>query len=147
MPANPTLAEILDTAERLEREATPGPWEALEPAGQKFFCASGDERWWNICAPGHKYVARTEESLAAAEVMANNIEADAAFIAFARTALPLLVAVARSAVEMREAFAEYDAESQKVGPIGPSVDALERLDERIAAFDAFASGGEEKTNG
>lgn len=144
MPAEMTAAELVAEARRLDREATPGPWEAIEQVGQKSFGANRDKRWWNVCAAGHKYVARTEESLAAAEVMANNIENNAAFIAFARTALPRLVALVEAAVEMREATIALRRMSLLPFNEGLVAAAVKRLDHAEYAFDLLARGEKAK---
>ena len=92
-----TLAEILAEARRLDEAATKGPWEDCEDEdGIPVVCIPPEHEGpiaWNIRGgPGGR---------ADCLILTH---ADAAFIAFARTALPRLVAVAEAAMEMRKVF-------------------------------------------
>ena len=87
-----TLAEILAEARRLDEAATKGPWEDCEDEdGIPVVCIPPEHEGpiaWNIRGgPGGR---------ADCLILTH---ADAAFIAFARTALPRLVAVAEAAME------------------------------------------------
>ena len=84
-----TLAEILAEAERLDEAATKGPWRGVEgyPSGSVHGISGGDNNRKVVVFGG---IARS---------MSAEGQANAAFIAFARTALPRLVAVAEAAME------------------------------------------------
>ena len=122
-----TLAELLAEIKRLDEAATKGPWTAREPTGQTI--SPRDEkgrRFMLLHAPANKFLGRLEEFPDCAEITANNIDTDAAFIAFARTALPRLARVAERAMALREMWDEF----------------VDDMDERIAAFDRAARGDE-----
>ncbi len=79
--ADDPLTAALERLSAIEQAATPGPWEILD-----------EDEIWSQAKPGH-----------VAETMCN--PADAAFIAEARTAMPLLVAAVRAALEKADEWA------------------------------------------
>lgn len=103
-----TLAELIEEGKRLEKAATKGPWR-INPA-------PGHPTNDGVCGSNGDWVAVSGK-------------ADAALIAFARTALPRLLAVAEAGAKMRKTLdvLEYAGTSP-------------RLSADIAAFDAAASG-------
>ena len=125
-----TLAEILAEARRLDEAATKGPWEDCEDEdGIPVVCIPPEHEGpiaWNIRGgPGGR---------ADCLILTH---ADAAFIAFARTALPRLVAVAEAAVEMREGAVRLLSFHDKCGMVSSHGAAC---GDGIAAFDAALRG-------
>lgn len=118
----------LDEIERLEAQATPGPWQASTSEGDVF--VNGADMSSFVCHLG------TE---------APDGMADAAFIAAARNALPALLRVARAALDLVEAEIRYDVAIDAAH--SPLVDASPtqmaavgqgRIDARMALFAAIA---------
>ena len=126
-----TLAEIIAEVRRLDREATPGPWE-LDPMAE-FVLADGGQM--NVLeVRGWGYLKRTLDNTNADAVQRANGE----LAAFARTALPRLLAVAEAAMEMVNAENDFHAFYGFTG-----ADTKRVLERRLAAFavlDAAARG-------
>ena len=133
-----TLAEILAEARRLDEAATKGPWEDCEDEdGIPVVCIPPEHEGpiaWNIRGgPGGR---------ADCLILTH---ADAAFIAFACTALPRLARVAEAAVEMRKELKDYadndDHVYEDCDVNGPAEDCtLCQTLRHIAAFDAAVRG-------
>ena len=116
-----TLAELLAEVDRLGEAATKGPWRA---------CKDEDDVPVVCVPPDHAGPVAWNPNPYSPERRACLFltEADAALIAFARTALPRLARVAEAAVEMREEYVGIE-------------DGLPWLmRQKLAAFDAAASG-------
>lgn len=93
-----TLAEILAEARRLDEAATKGPWVSERVSTLDYgngFVASVPAREGDVLC---EYAISAD---GVTHVPAETGQHDATFIAFARTALPRLAAVAEAAVEMR----------------------------------------------
>lgn len=91
-----TLAEILEEGERLEREATKGPWEA-DRMGEYVFAHDGQMAV--LQSRGWGYLTGTGALCLDGEHAERIQLANVQYAAFARTALPALLAVCRAAVE------------------------------------------------
>ena len=125
-----TLAEILAEARRLDEAATKGPWEDCEDEdGIPVVCIPPEHEGpiaWNIRGgPGGR---------ADCLILTH---ADAAFIAFARTALPRLVAVAEAAVPVTR-YVRHN-ERCRVWELG-APECTCGLADALAALDAAARG-------
>ena len=123
------VTELLDEAERLEREATPGQLVVRSPNEDEY----GDPVGSSLC-----YLKKADGNL---QIIGEvNALFDAEKLAFAWDALPRLVAALRAADGMAEAFVTYRD--------GGGRFAFRALIDAHAAFDALASGGEEgESNG
>ena len=142
----PPLAEVVEEGRRLAEAATPGPWEEGGPwptvsvIYQTFAGWIGPEGgqppeydlvciiWQGVDHTGRMVPEHPDRS---------RHLADAAFIAFARTALPRLLAVAEAAVEYRAAV-EAESEARFNGYVPMAL--ADRLEWAERAFDAAARG-------
>ena len=100
-----TLAELLAEVDRLGEAATKGPWRA---------CKDEDDVPVVCVPPDHAGPVAWDPNPYSAERRACLFltEADAAFIAFARTALPRLARVAEAAVERLTAIRALGCENE-----------------------------------
>ena len=149
-----TLAEILAEARRLDEAATPGPWTWSDgyDGGTCVAIMRSCDRSVMVEGPGDVWPKGHEAT-----------NQNAAFIAFSRTALPRLVAVAEAAMEMRKAERDDPNSMDAPYPVGPRAvhcygcpatkvgkktgpcncggDAMQaRINASRAAFDAAARG-------
>ena len=95
--------------EQLEATATPGPWSAADEYGD----ISGSDYLWCVSQmrPGFEAMSPTEGYVGdVAEV--GDSEADAEFIADARTALPAALAALRAVLELHRLNREDDGNCQ-----------------------------------
>ena len=137
-----TLAELIAEARRLDEAATKGPWRSGK-------CSDLIEEYWGSGIDANEDIVLVDDEDAdfvATCGTVNNPET-AAFIAFARTALPRLARVARAAVEMRRELQDYadndDHVYEDCEVTGPAEDCpLCGTLRAIAAFDAAARGEE-----
>lgn len=99
-------ALALDEAERLANAASPGPW--LPPHRWERLTGARGTRLWEVCDQGTgAIVARLDEAYEDADGFAPpNCEANAAFIAHARTFVPLAVARIRELEAARARIGE-----------------------------------------
>ena len=118
-----TLAELLAEAKRLDEAATNGPWRA---------CKDEDDVPVVCVPPDHAGPVAWNPNPYSPERRACLFltEADAALIAFARTALPRLARVAEAAVEMRRCADDTRSMSS------------DEWNRALAAFDRASRGDE-----
>lgn len=107
MPAE-TIAELLKEAKRLDREATKGPW-GYGKAQDLFddYIEAGFNFDEDVIVRDDDPNGDDDPEFVATTGTEVNTEETAAFIAFARTALPRLVALVEAAVEWEAADTEY----------------------------------------